>query len=226
MANAQAGRNLDILELARLTVPIRINQGGHGSTDAKQGLTNLIVNADGVPFKDTNYSGTLKQDTLTANRTWTLPDESGTIALTSLCPAGAVMHFAMDTAPSGWLECDGSAVSRTTYATLFAAIGTTFGTGDGSTTFDLPDLRGEFIRGWDDGRGVDDSRTFGSSQTDALKTHSHTYTGFAFGTGATELAAGTSFFAGNTTGNNTGNSSPASTETRPRNVALLPCIKT
>lgn len=83
MANAQAGRNVDILELARLTVPIRIDQGGHGSTDAKQGLTNLIVNAAGVPFKDTTYVGTLKQDTLTAARTWTLPDATGTVALTS-----------------------------------------------------------------------------------------------------------------------------------------------
>ncbi|MCS5748470.1 tail fiber protein [Klebsiella quasipneumoniae subsp. quasipneumoniae] len=77
---------------------------------------------------------------------------------------GDIKYTARSTAPTGWLKADGDAVSRTTYAALFAAIGTTFGAGDGSTTFNLPDLRGEFIRGWDDGRGVDASRTFGSAQ--------------------------------------------------------------
>lgn len=57
-------------------------------------------------------------------------------------PTGSVVSIGMSTIPSGWLECDGSAVSRTTYADLFAVISTTFGVGDGSTTFNLPDLRG------------------------------------------------------------------------------------
>ena len=70
-------------------------------------------------------------------------------------PAGAVIFVAMDTAPSGYLKANGDAISRTTYADLFTAIGTTFGVGDGSTTFNLPDMRGEFARRWDDGRGVD-----------------------------------------------------------------------
>lgn len=65
----------------------------------------------------------------------------------SSLPAGTVIDFAGSTPPSGWLECDGSAVSRTTYATLFAAIGTTWGVGDGSTTFELPDLRGRTTLG-------------------------------------------------------------------------------
>jgi microcystin-dependent protein len=56
-------------------------------------------------------------------------------------PSGTIMDFGGSTAPSGWLGCDGSAVSRTTYARLFGAIGTTWGTGDGSTTFNLPDFR-------------------------------------------------------------------------------------
>ena len=55
----------------------------------------------------------------------------------------------------GWLKANGAAVSRTAYGDLFAKIGTVFGSRDGSTTFNLPDLRGEFIRGWDNGRGVD-----------------------------------------------------------------------
>ena len=67
--------------------------------------------------------------------------------------AGLMAFFAADAAPAGWLECNGSAVSRTTYAALFAAIGTEYGVGDGTTTFNLPDLRGEFMRGWDNGRG-------------------------------------------------------------------------
>lgn len=64
-------------------------------------------------------------------------------------PAGALIPYAVNSAPSGWLLCDGTAVSRTTYATLFAAIGTTYGVGDGSTTFNLPDLRGRIIAGLD-----------------------------------------------------------------------------
>lgn len=77
---------------------------------------------------------------------------------------GDVYYRAVDDSPSHSLYCDGSAVSRTTYADLFAKIGTTYGAGDGSTTFNVPDLRGEFIRGWDDGRGADPSRVFGSTQ--------------------------------------------------------------
>lgn len=81
-----------------------------------------------------------------------------------LLPAGSVIYVAKSAAPTGYLKANGAAVSRTTYAALFAAIGTAFGVGDGSTTFNLPDLRGEFMRGWDDGRGVDSGRTLGSAQ--------------------------------------------------------------
>lgn len=79
-------------------------------------------------------------------------------------PPGAIMTFAMSSAPTGWLYCNGQQVSRTTYSALFSAIGTTYGVGNGTTTFHLPDLRGEFIRGWDNGRGIDSGRTFGSTQ--------------------------------------------------------------
>lgn len=91
-------------------------------------------------------------------------------------PPGAIMHFATANAPTGWLKANGALVSRTTYARLFAAIGTLHGVGDGSTTFKLPDLRGEFIRGADDGRGVDSGRTVGSSQGQSYQTHTHTST--------------------------------------------------
>lgn len=146
-----------------------------------------------------------------------------------MAPPGAVLHFARGTAPTGWLKANGAAVSRTVYADLFAAIGTTFGFGDGFTTFNLPDLRGEFIRGWDDGRGADAGRSFGSFQADMFKSHTHDLriqqTGGTltypididsavrgefgldpFGVGSIMRATG-------------GN------ETRPRNRALLACIK-
>lgn len=80
---------------------------------------------------------------------------------------GFVLPFAASTPPSGWLRANGAAVSRTTYAALFAAIGTTYGAGDGSTTFNLPDVRAEFPRFWDDGRGIDANpspRVIGSTQ--------------------------------------------------------------
>ena len=88
-------------------------------------------------------------------------------------PTGTIIHVASSVPPSGFLKANGAAVSRSAYAGLFAAIGITFGAGDGSTTFNLPDLRGEFIRGWDDGRGLDTGRAFGSYQGDQLQEHRH-----------------------------------------------------
>lgn len=89
---------------------------------------------------------------------------------------GMIAAFAANVIPTGWLKCNGAAVSRTTYENLFARIGTTYGAGDGSTTFNLPDLRGETIRGWDDARGVDSGRTFGSWQDGQNVSHTHTGT--------------------------------------------------
>lgn len=79
-------------------------------------------------------------------------------------PAGVVVPFAGSSAPANWLLCDGSAVSRTTYGQLFAAIGTTYGSGNGSTTFNLPDMRGRVAAGKDDMGGSAASRlTSGTS---------------------------------------------------------------
>lgn len=103
-------------------------------------------------------------------------DGSGNLSFAALpqaVPTGSVHVMATTTAPSGYLKCNGAAVSRTTYADLFAIIGTTWGEGDGSSTFNVPDLRGEFVRGWDDGRGVDSGRSFASSQSDQNKQHNH-----------------------------------------------------
>ena len=97
---------------------------------------------------------------------------SGKLAAGAALPAGAVMPFAMATAPTGWFSCDGALLSRTTYALLFAAIGTTFGVGDGSTTFAIPDLRGRFVRS----TGTDGTATalaLGVKQTSANLLHTH-----------------------------------------------------
>jgi len=84
----------------------------------------------------------------------------------SLVPTAALIPFAGTTAPEGFLLCDGSAVSRTAYAALFARIGTTYGPGDGATTFNLPDLRGRAIVGKDDMGGVAAGRITGASGVD------------------------------------------------------------
>ncbi len=94
---------------------------------------------------------------------------------TATVPAGMVNPFAGNTAPHGYLICDGAAIDRTTYARLFAVIGTIYGSGNGSTTFNLPDLRGEFVRGLDAGRGVDAGRANGSFQKGTLIANNEFY---------------------------------------------------
>lgn len=94
-------------------------------------------------------------------------------AATEAAPPGVISYTAASSAPTGWLKANGAAVSRITYAKLFAAIGTYYGAGDGSTTFNLPDMRGYHIRSLDDGRGVDSGRVRGSIQADQNKSHNH-----------------------------------------------------
>ncbi len=141
---------------------------------------------------------------------------------------GALMYYAASSAPSGWLKANGAAVSRTTYATLFAAIGTTFGAGDGSTTFNLPDLRGEFIRGYDDGRGIDSGRAIGSSQ--AAYAGALTIDVLTYKVNSGSAAVITDAITVNGTGiggdmNESKTIEVTANDNRPRNVALLACIK-
>lgn len=164
--------------------------------------------------------------------------------LAGMIPSGAVMYFAGQTAPAGWLKANGAAVSRTAYAALFAAIGTTYGTGDGRTTFNLPDLRGEFVRGWDDGRGIDSRRALGSAQSDAIRNitgkldsgqnqaeqlFDNVITSGAFGKEqATKQWTFDSSARGDAVTAVTFDASrvvPTANENRPRNIALLACIK-
>lgn len=154
-------------------------------------------------------------------------------------PAGAIQAFAMNSAPNGWIAANGAAVSRTTYSRLFAAIGTTYGAGDGSTTFGVPELRGEFVRGVDNGRGINPTQAFGALALDALQTHDHDLPTTSGDTEFPAPAIPDATFQVNTTPNSSvspgqiaktigGVSTPARSagETRPRSIALLYCIKT
>jgi microcystin-dependent protein len=108
---------------------------------------------------------------------------------TSLAPSGAVMAFAGSTPPEGWLLCNGLAVSRTTYSSLFSAIGTSHGLGDNSSTFNLPNYQGLFLRGRANGSSNDPDRnsrtamnsggsigdSVGSFQEDSVQVHDHFY---------------------------------------------------
>ena len=94
-------------------------------------------------------------------------DASTMASASSGIPAGILAPFAGSTAPDGWLLCDGSAVSRTTYSGLFAVIATTYGVGDGSTTFGLPDLRGRMALGLDNMGGTSADRVT-NIQADAM----------------------------------------------------------
>lgn len=88
-------------------------------------------------------------------------------------PAGTIMHHGGATAPAGFLICDGSTVATTSYPDLFTAIGYTYG--GGGNQFVLPNLLGEFIRGWDRGRGIDAGRNLGSEQLDDIGNHQHNF---------------------------------------------------
>jgi microcystin-dependent protein len=151
---------------------------------------------------------------------WSKLGFSQTISAEVANSPGTLIYHSANTAPTGYIKANGAAVSRTTYADLFTAIGTTYGAGDGSSTFNVPDLRGEFMRSWDDARGIDNGRNFGSSQADELKAHTHTFsTHYNTGAGGVPLQ-GTSSPTGTVTTSSTGG-----TETRPRNIAFLACIK-
>lgn len=157
---------------------------------------------------------------ITINGVSVATDTEVASAVSAAVPTGTVISVAVNSTPTGYLKCNGALISRTTYAALFATIGTTFGVGDGTTTFGLPDLRGEFIRGWDDGRGVDTARVFGSAQSDELKSHRHT--------DPYQLNGGVYNYLGTYTHGNGATSYSGyegGTETRPRNIAMLYCIK-
>jgi len=159
-------------------------------------------------------------------------------------PSGCIMPFAGTAAPTSWLSCDGSAVSRSTYATLFAAIGTTWGSGDGSTTFNVPDLRGMFLRGTGTNATGSSSGAVGPSvgtyAADTYLNHSHAITdpghvhtvGLANASniqaaaGQTNNRVDSGSSSSSTTGITVNTSTTGGTETKPKNYGVLYIIKT
>ena len=137
--------------------------GAHGHTIAQ--ITGLV---DALAAK-ADATATVSALTLKADQTTTYTkDEVDTAVASAVAAAKVPIGFSLlwnsTTIPTGFLKENGAAISRTTYAALFAIIGTTYGVGDGSTTFNLPDSRGEFFRGLDDGRGLDSGRALWVAQ--------------------------------------------------------------
>jgi microcystin-dependent protein len=218
----------------------------YATVNAAYNYANTKVNTvNGIATGIFNVQGTHRVDgnVIVYGSTNTFEVRNGQIfingTLWNPTPVGAVIYSASLNTPVGYLYANGSAVSRITYSALFAEIGTTFGPGDGSTTFNLPDLRGTFLRGWDDGKGIDAGRVFGSAQGDLFASHNHgitdpghhhtiyeNITGGVFPTGNYMLASGGNYYneSGVSTTGISVNSSGGS-ETRPKNVALKPFIK-
>jgi len=162
------------------------------------GTERAIIDSNGVTIQaqgdirladsdSSHYVALQAASTVSSNLTLTLPSAdgsngqflqtngSGALSFSTVqgVPSGAVFCIAVATVPSDYLECNGAAVSRTTYAALFAVIGDAYGAGNGSSTFNLPDLRGEFIRGFDNGKGTDSGRSIATSQGDQNESHDH-----------------------------------------------------
>lgn len=153
---------------------------------------------------------------------------------------GEIVAWPLDTPPARFLECDGSAISRTTYSALFAVLGTTYGAGDGSTTFNLPDYRGQFLRGWAHGEATDPDRSTRTDRGDGTTGDNiGTKQGHAFASHRHDLNIRTS--GANASGSVPAAQNPYNTtsitsaqqpvqltggnETRPRNVNVMYCIR-
>jgi microcystin-dependent protein len=165
----------------------------------------------------------------------TLSGLTATVAeINAFAMPGAVVFFASGNPPAGFLRANGAAVSRTTYAALFAVLGTYYGGGNGSTTFNVPDLRGEFLRGLDEGRGVDSGRALGTAQGDAIRNMTGTFStgansgdfsGVFTSGGARNRIGGSPSLAGVIVNFAASSQVATAAENRPRNIALLACIK-
>jgi microcystin-dependent protein len=168
---------------------------------------------DGRYFTETESNANFLGKTAQAADSAKLANQLPTV----YAPIGAVLAYAGSTAPDGWFECDGTTFNATTYPVLNTVLG-------GNTK---PDLRGQFVRGWDHGKGTDAGRTIRSAQTDGVGPHNHTspisqptpnYTG---GSPNKPYTAGGSL----QTSNGSDGTTPTIAETRPKNIALMYIIR-
>jgi microcystin-dependent protein len=163
-----------------------------------EGCTDNNIAADSITASTKLLNASVNADKLAANAIGTSNILDANITLAKLadslaaffCPTGVTMAYGAASAPTGWLLCDGAAVSRATYASLFSVIGTSHGSGDGATTFHLPDYRGRFLRGVDNASAVDPDAasrtdmnaggstgaTVGTLQAEATDSHNHSLT--------------------------------------------------
>ena len=234
---------------AQADVFISADYPGVARTYTTSGVVTSSILADGGVVRPRNIA------VMWCIKAWNAPVNQGTIDVAALAkeverlksavPVGAVLAFPTGIVAPGYLELDGSVQSIATYPDLAAFLGTTYNKGDeGAGNFRLPESRGEFLRGWDHGRGVDVGRAVGSAQADTLKNHFHYL--------PTESGGGQQFdpaglmpsvvlkdnpvdWLVRTAGDNHGFNVPfgtprtysqsAEAETRPRNIAVMWCIK-
>jgi microcystin-dependent protein len=210
-------------QLGYLDSFIPVDTGGTGQTSYTDGQI-LIGNSSG---------NTLTKTTLTAGNGISVTNGAGSITVTNTgTPPGVIIAYGGTSAPTGYLLCDGTSYLRTDYANLYTAIGNAYGTADG-THFNVPDLRGQFLRGVTGASGNDpdaSSRTamktggntgnnVGSIQADELRSHTHPYNG-------TPQAAQNFPGGGMSSGSNSTTSATGGNETRPINAYVNFIIKT
>jgi len=233
ITNTENQNSLQIDDEANDTTPFVVDSLGNVGVQTETPQADLDVNggvkADSIQLTNGATAGAVLTSDVNGNASWQ-----------PVLPAGVIMPFGgvVGVSPNGWLICDGTAVSRTTYANLFAMIGTNYGAGDGTTTFNLPDFRGQFLRGTDNGVGNDpDAATrtasniggnagdaVGSLQGDEIISHNHTEKYRLAVSHVYEWSSNQSFnISGGLTTTNTG--STGGSETRPKNVNVNFIIK-
>jgi len=235
--NATDGQSVGFIASATNTGSVTINASGYGIVLVEK---NTITGP--VPF----IGGEIATGNL-VNATYSAAVNAFLVAAyapAQQVPSGQVAMFAGGSCPLGWGQNNGQAVSRSVEANLFGVIGTTYGTGDGTTTFNLPNDQGYFWRSVNTGgTGIDPSRTLGSTQTNAVATTAGTITSgtgtFSGATANTVVIGSTELGSGGTAGVSTGTvgvsgsisvkggvvSVGTGTDTRPANIAFLSCIK-
>jgi hypothetical protein len=237
--NTQGGINAAFLttQLANLADDFLLLSGGTvtGSLVVQGTTTTQVLNTSSISSSGTitatgsitgqglNASGQKVTNVLTPTASTDAATKGyvdGSSGSLSLTPIGSIIMWAASSPPANWLVCDGSAISRTTYASLFAVLSTLYGAGDGTTTFNLPDYRGSFLRGLDSGRGLDPARALGNYQADTFASHVHaiqaSQDGWSYGRAQGSDRGNDAQFNSEPTGGS---------ETRPKNYSVLFLIR-